>query len=282
MRFNKTIKNKRMKINIVSLSLLFATILLSCQKDNLEIEVKTDVPLIRNVVIANQPFYEYSYDYNDLISAEKSKFNITKYLYNDKKQLVTTDYYSDNVLLSNDLQILKNILASNVLLSLADTEKGGTLKYEYNNYGQLIKTIVSRPQNSSPEYSEYSYDENDRIGRQTLFWDIKIVGYIDYSYDGRGNLIKETLYSILSSGLAELSTTKQYEFDNYQNPFKTFNRLITPGINTNPNNIIKETFTIHFKPGQGTDIVQITSTSYDYNSKGYPIRKNGSVEYFYK
>ena len=92
-----------MKINIVSLSLLLATILLSCQKDNLEIDMKTDVPLIRNVVIANQPFYEYSYNYDNLISAEKSKFNITKYIYNDKNQLVTTDYYSDNDLLSSDL-----------------------------------------------------------------------------------------------------------------------------------------------------------------------------------
>jgi hypothetical protein len=271
-----------MKINIVSLSLILATILLSCQKDNLEIDMKTDVPLIRNVVIANQPFYEYSYNYDNLISAEKSKFNITKYLYNDKNQLVTTDYYSDNDLLSNDLAVLKNILASNVLLNLVNSEKGGTLKYEYNNYGQLIKTIVSRPQDSSPEYSEFSYDENDRIGRQTLFWDIKVAGYIDYLYDGSGNLIKETLYSILSSGLAELSTTKQYEFDNYHNPFKSFNKSMTPGINTNPNNIIKETLTMHSKPGQGTDIVQITSTSYDYNSQGYPIRKDGSVEYLYK
>jgi hypothetical protein len=271
-----------MKIRLFSLSLLFAAILYSCQEKDYEIDIKADVPKIKKVIIADQPFYEYSYTNADIVSQERSMFNSTTFSYNDKAQLMITDYYSDNALLGNDLQVIENALAGKGLLNLTDSQKGGTLEFKYDIYGQLIKTIFGGASGSNPESSEFSYDSNSRIGRQTLLWENKIIGYIDYLYDGGGNLIKETLFSITSSGIPELNTTTQYEFDSYQNPFKAFYRLMTPGINTNPNNIIKETYTIHFKPGQGTDIVQITINSYDYDSKGYPVRKNGNIEFLYE
>jgi len=248
----------------------------------MEIDIKSGVPQIRKVIIADQPFYEYSYTNANIVSEEKSTFNFTKFSYNDKAQLMTTDYFSDNALLDNDLQVLENALDRKGILNPADSRKGGTLEFKYDIYGQLIKTIFGGASGNNSEYSEFSYDSNGRIGRQTLLWDNKIIGYIDYLYDGGGNLIKETVYSIASSGLPEINTTTQYEFDNYQNPFKVFYRLMTPGINTNPNNIIKETYTIHFKPGQGTEITRITLNSYTYNSNGYPVRKNGNIQYLYE
>jgi hypothetical protein len=273
---------KVMKLKIISLSLLIIAILFSCRKDNLVITEKTDVPLLSKVQIADQPFYEYLYNGAYLVSEEKSKYNFTVHQYNDMNQLTGTDYYSDNALLSNDLQVIENALNRKGLINSGNSEKGGTVKYEYNNNGQLINTIFSLPSISNSEYSEFSYDANGRISRQTIFWDNKVLGYIDYLYDGSDNLIKETLYSVTSAGVPELSTTTQYEFDNHHNPFKSFYRLMTPGINTNRNNIIKETLTIHFKAGEGTDKVQITSNSYTYDTKGYPIRKNGTVEYLYE
>lgn len=271
-----------MKTIIISLWILLVTILLSCQKEDMEIDIKPDIPKISRVIIANQPFYEYSYTNADIVSEEKSIFNFTRFSYNDKAQLMTSDYYSDNALLGTDLKVLENTLEGKGLLNVTNSQKGGTLEFKYDIYGQLIKTIFGGASGSNPESSEFSYDSNRRIGRQTLLWENKIIGYIDYRYDGGGNLIKETLYSLTSSGLPEINTTTQYEFDNYKNPFKAFYRLMTPGINTNPNNIIKETYTIHFKPGQGTDIIQITINSYDYDSKGYPVRKNGNIEFQYK
>jgi hypothetical protein len=68
--------------------------------------MNSDAPLIRKVIIADQPFYEYSYNYADLISEEESKFNFTNYIYNDEDQLVATHYYGDNALLSKDLQLM--------------------------------------------------------------------------------------------------------------------------------------------------------------------------------
>ena len=271
-----------MKTIIVSFSLLLVAIFYSCQEKDYEIDIKADVPKIRKVIIADLPFYEYSYTNADIISEEKSIFNFTKFSYNDKARLMTADYYSDNALLGNDLQVLENALDGKGLLNLADSRKGGTLEFKYDIYGQLIKTIFGGASGNNPESSEFSYDSEGRISRQTLLWENKIAGYVDYLYDEEGNLIKETVSSISISGLPELSTTTLYEFDNYKNPFKTFYLLMTPGINTNTNNIIKETYIIHFKPGQGTDIIRITLNSYSYNSMGYPVRKNGNIEYLYE
>src|SRR4030042_4007472 len=160
-----------MKIYIIFLSLLFAVLSDSCRKENYEIDVKSDVPKIRKIIIADLPFYQYSYNNEDIISEEISNFNFTDYNYNTLDQLVTTDYYSDKDLLGNDQQVLENALDRKGLLNIADSEKGGTLKYEYDIYGQLKNSEFSNPAGSNHEYSEFTYDVNGRLGRQTLLWE---------------------------------------------------------------------------------------------------------------
>jgi hypothetical protein len=54
-----------------------------------------------------------------------------------------------------------------------------------------------------------------------------------------------------------------------------------PGINTNQNNIIKETYTIHLTANEGSDNVKVTENKYEYNKAGYPISKNGNITYIY-
>jgi hypothetical protein len=66
------------------------------------------------------------------------------------------------------------------------------------------------------------------------------------------------------------------------NPFQAFKRLLAPGKFTSPNNITKETYTIHFDVDQWTQKVQITSNSYEYNHNGYPTKVNGEADYVYK
>jgi hypothetical protein len=74
----------------------------------------------------------------------------------------------------------------------------------------------------------------------------------------------------------------QYVFDNELNPYKATSRLMLPGITTNQNNIIKETYTIHLSANQGSDNVQAAETKYEYNGLGYPITRNGNIKYIYK
>jgi hypothetical protein len=115
-----------------------------------------------------------------------------------------------------------------------------------------------------------------------MYWENILSGYIDYSYDENGNLVKEVKYNVSAEGIAELMTTTDFEYDNMKNPYKSFRRLMTPGVYTNENNIVKQTYTIHFEVDPSTEKVQVTETSYDYNDKGYPVRVNGTVEYVYK
>ena len=80
---------------------------------------------------------------------------------------------------------------------------------------------------------------------------------------------------------AALICTKSFEYDNKHNPFKVFNRQGTPGICTNENNIVKETYTIHFEVDQSIQKVQITINTYKYSKEGYPVKVNGEAEYVY-
>ena len=81
-----------------------------------------------------------------------------------------------------------------------------------------------------------------------MFWENVATGYIDYTYDNKGNLAGESLYNLPASGTAELITITQIYLRQPTNPFKLSNKLQIPGINTNVNNILKETYTIHVLP----------------------------------
>jgi hypothetical protein len=271
-----------MKLKMISICLIFVIIFISCKKEPLLVVGNSEVLLLSKVLTDNQPSNEYLYNDLNLIIEEKSKFDFTSYHYNGKGQLVTAEFYSNDDILSNDLRIFQTAMNSNILITQANGKKVGTITYEYNNNGELIKTTYTGLLAGSTEYSEFTYDSNNRISKQTMYWGNTAMGYIDYSYDIKGNLIKEILYNLPSTGVAELITSTRYDFDNKQNPYRSFKQQITPGINTNQNNIIKETYTIHLTPEQGSDKEQITETSYIYIANGYPTGKNGNVVYVYK
>ncbi len=276
-----------MKFKIIIFCLIFTGIFFSCKKEELSnvsnsgTSGNSYVALLSKVIMDNQSVYEYIYNDSSRITQEKSKFHFIAHHYNSKGQLATTLFYGNDDILSSDLQVSQTAINSNVLVTLESGKKGGLITYEYDGNSKLTKTTFSRPLSASSEYSEFTYN-NNRISRQTIYWDKTATGYIEYSYDAKGNLIKEMLYNLPLSGVAELITSTQYTFDNESNPYKSTSRLLIPGINSNQNNIIKEAYTIHLSAGQGADKVQITETLYEYNAMGYPVKKNGNVSYLYK
>jgi hypothetical protein len=275
-------KIKAMKLKMISFSVLFVVIFLSCKKEKLSVTGNTEVMFLSNVMMNDQPYYQYVYNDSNLVSEESNKFEFTMHHYNAKNQLVSSDYYWNNAILSTDVKMIETTLSQSDLITSVNGSKGGTIKYDYNSENQLTKATYSRPTSTGSEYSVFSYDESNRIDRQDLYWNNIATGYVEYSYDSKGNLIKEILYDKPSSGVAELSTTTQYVFDNKQNPYRSFKSLVIPGINTNLNNIIKEICTVHQNNGQGPDKVQITENSYEYNINGYPVSKNGNISYIYE
>ena len=271
-----------MKIKNIAYYLLLVMGFLSCKKeDSPSIVMNTNSNLISQVIVDKQTSFEYLYNSANWISEERSKFDLAIHRYNEKNQLISTDHYANYNVLSADVKISTAAMNQPGWVSPDYANKGGTINYEYNNNGQLVKATYSTLSGSN-QYSEFKYDANSRIAVQTLFYDNKETGHIDYKYDVLGNLTDEMLYNMTSSGVSELSTTIQYTFDNKQNPYKSVSRLLTPGIYTNQNNITKETYTINSKDVQGSNNVQVTQNSYEYNSKGYPTSKNGNVQYIYK
>jgi hypothetical protein len=270
-----------MKIRIISVFLLCIALSFSCKKEDYLAMGNTESLLLSQILIDKTPSFEYTYNSTKLINEEKSKFAYTINHYNDRNQLVTTEYYANFDILSNDPRVFEAAMNQKTWFAASKSDLSGTIKYEYNDKDQLTKSIFT-PATGSPQSSQFTYDENDRIKQQNIFWENNRVGYIEYIYDFAGNVIVETLNTISATGVEELSTTTVYHYDQKQNPFKQISKLMTPGYNTNSNNIIKETQTIHLNAAQGGDIAETTINSYKYNTNGYPISKNGNIEYVYQ
>lgn len=275
-----------MKFKIIIICLFFVTVLLSCKKEdpitagNANGVINKNIPVLTKVLTDNQPSYEYVYTSANLLSEEKSKFYFTINQYDGNNQLISTDYYSNANLLSTDLQLVQTAMDQKEWVTPESPNKGGTIKYDYSDANRLIKATYT-PVSGTSQYSEFSYDANGKISKQILYWADIQTGYVEYSYDAKGNLVKEMLYNLSVDGVGALSTTTSYEFDTQVNPFRLVNRLVIPGINTNMNNITKETFTINEAASQGADPVQVTVTTWEYNDKGYPTTKNGNIAYIY-
>lgn len=265
----------------IVLMLFCALILFSCEKDKQLIVENTDIPLLSKVSIDGVSYYEYEYNDANLLIEEKSKFHYTKHNYNDNNLLSSSEFYMDPGMFSSHSSVVEASMNRKEWVNPDNTGKSLTQKFEYNGTGQLTKKIYTRPSVTSSEYSEFIFD-NNRISRQTMYWENEMTFFIDYSYDERGNLTKESKYYVPSTGISELWTTTEYEYDSKHNPYQAFQRLMSPGKFTNPNNIIKETYTIHFEVDQWTQKVQVNINSYEYNDKGYPIKANGDAEYVYK
>jgi hypothetical protein len=153
--------------------------------------------------------------------------------------------------------------------------------YEYNQNGQLIKYSINRIKTNYKSYSVFEYNAKGQISKETWYSDDKATGNTIYTYNDAGNLILKTRNDILADGSFKLSTTTEYEFDNKKNPYLLF-KMQLPGIYTNQNNIIKETYTLWFEVDAFVDKVQITDTIYEYNDNGYPVKQNGTVEFVYR
>jgi hypothetical protein len=270
-----------MKSILISLSVLLTVIFYSCKKEEVPVEGESKLMFLSQVFMDDQMYGQYVYNDSNLVSEESSKIDFTMHHYNTKNQLVSSDYYWNNAILSSDVTMIETTLSEGNMINAASGSKGAVIKYEYNGSGLLTKATYSRPAGGS-EYSTFSYDENNRIEKQDLYWNNSETGYIEYSYDGKGNLIKEILYDLSAAGGAEIISTTQYVFDNKQNPFRSLKSTVQPGLHTNPNNITKEIYRVPQDNGQGAEKVQIIENNYDYNFNRYPVSKNGNIKYIYK
>ncbi|OFY62187.1 MAG: hypothetical protein A2V64_00970 [Bacteroidetes bacterium RBG_13_43_22] len=270
-----------MKNNFLFSILLISSLLVSCEKEK-QLNIENEgIDLISQILINGEVHQEYSYNELNLISEEKSKFFYTRHSYNDNNQLTTSEFYLDPAMFSSSSSVIEASMSRTEWVNPTNTTKSLTQEFEYDGENHLTRKKYIRPSVTDTEYSIFTY-ENDMVVRQSMYWHSQVSTYTEYFYDPSGNLVKENRYRILEGSAPELITTLEYEFDKMKNPYLAFRRLLTPGKFTNQNNIIKETYTIHFEVDSSIDKVQVRETTYKYNDRGYPIRVGADTEYVYK
>ena len=259
--------------------LLFLAIFTCCNKNKSVIIQVPGFPYLDTVKYDPELTTVYIWNDNKLIR-EKSKHFYTAHNYNPQNQLISSDYYVDPSIYSSDSKVFEAGLRRTEWVNPKNTERELFKTYQYNPSGQLIEISIHRLITNYESYSTFEHNGNGQISKETWTAENKIYGINEFSYDNAGNLILKSHFNVSADGSSTLSTTTAYEFDQQKNPYLLL-KMPEPGQNTNQNNILKETYTIYFEVDPSIDKVQIVQTTYEYNDKGYPTKKNGMIDFIY-
>lgn len=240
----------------------------SCQNDDTLPHVGEK---LTSVYFDGIKFYEYDFHSDGLIAAEKSKFYYHKYDYSKNSRTVSKEVYFDSRLASSNSSVLQGAIDRAEWVNPQNTELTGTLIFEYNTDKKLVKST------ELIGYSEYEYDNNDRIKTRKMYNEGKLSGIREYEYDLTGNVLRDDHYHVSEDGSKILSTTTEYEYDNMKNPFFNLKPDKFPVENTNPNNITRKKYTVYNYP-EGSSEIQYT---YTYNSRGLPVERSDGLSYVY-
>jgi len=257
--------------------IIITLIAFSCEKESQLIIENSDMPLISQVIVDGDLVCEYSYNEANLVIEEKHKYHFTRHFYNNSNQLLKSDYYVDPDIFSSIMPAMNR----EEWVNPGNTEKSLSTTFDYDRNGHLIRKTYERPSVSHSEFAEYTW-ENNRISRKTMYWKHELSGYIDYEYDNKGNLVREEKYIFGQDGIPTLWASTVYEFDNMNNPYYAFKKLMSPGKLTNRYNILRETYTLHTELDTGDDNISVIEYSYEYNRLRYPVKVNGNIAYIYK
>jgi hypothetical protein len=268
---NPTMKNESF---VLLLFVLLA--LVSCDKEITPTVENVGVPLVVKEIYGDDLFHEYTYNEQNLLKERKSKWIYTLYHYDVNNWLTSVDMYEDQRIYSSNWVTSQAAMSRTDWVTPENTEKSARTIYTYRN--QFLESItVLRIPGGAQNKSTFEYDDNGRIVNEFFYSAGEIAGRIEYSYDEYGNVSKEEQYY----GEA-LSSTRLYEYDNKHNPYAAFGHLLTPGIYTNANNIIKETQILANNTDPNIETVHVNESVYEYNDQGYPVTKDGFIRYEYK
>lgn len=262
---------------VILIGILFS----SCEKGDGSIFKRNSNGLLSRVLISGEPYQEFTYTNSGLIYEEKSWAMYLKYTYNSDNLLLKSESYVDPSIVSSSSQVIAEAQKRKEWANPNNVPKSVTNTYSYPKTGQYIERYVDRA-NGTQSFAKYELNEKGLVSKDIFYDDDKPTGYIDYLYDGQGNLTRKMHYFISADGKSNLSNETEYEYDNKRNPFFPFNKLIFPGLYTNLNNITKETYRLYGELPVGIERVQITTHTYEYNESGYPIKVDDIWVYEYE
>lgn len=223
------------------------------------------------VYFEDTKLYEYEYNSDGFLVADKAKFHYYRYSYDRNAGEVSKEIYYDSRTFSSNSTIAQEAYSRTEWVNPQNTPLTGTLVFEFNSNQRLVKSTEING------HSEYEYDNNGRISARKIFNNANLSGIREYEYDMNGNVSKENQFSVLQSGSKVLSTTTEYEYDNKKNPYQYLRPDPIPGENTNPNNITREKYSVVNTPEAYTDL----EYTYIYNDLGWPIERIDGHRYKY-
>ncbi len=182
------------KLLILGMCSLMTVVLLSCQKDDSNITSNQANAKLKQVLLyanidSQDPISiveEYEYDDNGKISKMSSpmydngtivgtiKYDL--YEYDSLGQLMKIRNYNANLSSPTGFINLKNT------------------SYNYSTDGKKIKETIEYPLGGISEYSDFEY-QNGLLSKSKKFSGNKLESYSEFQYDESDKLIKETLYA---------------------------------------------------------------------------------------
>ncbi len=257
-------------------TIIFVLFFNSCEKEPLYEDYQSNT-LIRQIIAGEEDMQVLTYYNTGLIFEHVQRFSYRKFLYNKQNQLTKIEI----ALSFNPLSCA--IIPGATFEDGDDPRKaeiGQYMEFEYSDNGKIKsrKHYYIIDDNQQPmNYNQYEYNSGKVVKINVFNIQNQLTQYYTYLYDDTGNILKEEYYFIQDGADAKLQRRILYEYDNKHNPFIVFAVEGTPGINTNKNNITRQT-TINY---YGEEEESYTDEySYEYNDLGYPVMVN-NLEYIY-
>ena len=274
-------------IRVRPISFLISFVLMlfmySCTSELDNIGYDADNEHIKSVSANGAIVQNYLYNQTGEIIEDNCIIYFSKYIYDENGRLIKVESAHDQSMYSSSSFTERRtefMTSKNSAVDHYDL-------YHYDNVGRLSEVEHYFLRGTDFEYismTTFEY-EGGYIVRENLHNSTgQITSYRVYTYDTHGNVTcKKYYYSNHIDSKYELSSETLYKYDNYNNPYRIYNILGSPGIHSNANNII-ETNTIRYDDIPGIDKESSSKTTYEYNEKGYPIKEiaeNGEFEYHY-
>ena len=258
------------KVNIFILFLVFSG-LFSCEKEDTHSNPCQDNTKIRQVKAQQRVVEEMIYTGECLIYEYIMEFSYTKYAYNAQGQLLK----ADRAIILDPTSCFMPVGSNGE--TYTDPREAPITQYssyEYDNSGVLVKKLdyyLNGEEFQLVSYTTYEYE--DGYVRHINLYNPRgeLTQKHTYAYDENGNIIRDEYYFKEAENVFILTQTQDFKFDDKVNPYRVFEKEGIPGRFTNPNNIVKITYTDYYS---GQKNVYTTEFLYAYDDSGLPVERD--------
>ena len=272
----KNKKDMKKTFNLNGFLIIVLTIITSCSNDPI---VMDGSYAIKSIVSNGAVTAKFIYNDNNKIVEDQSFYFCNKFIYDDNGRLIKQEIAVDPDIYSSTFHIKSDLMTSQNSTFTANRI------FEYNAEGKLITQKYYIKKNDQFELT--SMNSIEYVGDKMVKWNLHndqntITQFYTYEYDGKGNVIKEKQYSYLSAVGTEpkLVSEVSFKYDDKNNPFKIYKQLGHPALYTNTNNVI-ESNSVLYEDVPGINKFSTSKTTFEYNTKGYPIKVNNNEIYKY-